>query len=116
MINFFKSLGWDLLFYGLLFVLLIYFLFRVRKDGYEKGKIEKTLEFVNQKRETLRRATRARREFGVNIQDLEQDDNVQYKNKSFGKVEGDGTIRNLSNNVCNSYECLQFKDSPFRRD
>ena len=67
-----------------------------------------------QAKELNDRARRARREFGSNIQDLEEDDEAQYKKIPFGRIEDDGTTRNISGD-CTEPVCLQFKGSPYYR-
>ena len=111
MMNILKGIGTDLLLYGGLALLALLYIAGVRKDGKTQGKLITKLENLESERYTRKKHSQARREFGANIQDLEEDDNVQYFKKPFGKVKGDGSIH-----VDLDDDSVQFQASPFNRN
>ena len=110
--NYLKSIGIELLIIGLVIILFLSYIFSVKKKAKSEGKIEQVLENLVQQQKTLKAARLARREFGTTVEELEDNDHAQFKNRqNYKNVQ----IKNISNELY-CIECVQYGKSPFRRN
>lgn len=98
-------------------IVLLFFLWisRIKKTSKNDGKIEQMIQNWSDREATLKKARKAKKEFGTSIEDLEYDDFVQYKNKNIFFYDGDKMPQNVTPVADDPY-ILQFKNSPFKRD
>jgi hypothetical protein len=70
-------------------VVVIFFLWiaGIRRQGKEQGRTEQWVDHMKARQETLKIARDAKKRFGMNVQDLEHDDNFQYKAVVHGKTD-----------------------------
>ena len=59
--------------------LVLLYLAGIRREGREEGKVEQYLANLKAKKQTLKIARDAKREFGSTVEDLEYDDKLQFK-------------------------------------
>lgn len=105
-----KQMGIEFIVAFLLIVIFILYIMRIKKNANDAGKLEQWVENLRQQQKTIARADEAKREFGTDIEALEQDDNIQFRkdtNYKYVRPETYPIERDCP-------ECVQFGESPFR--